>query len=112
MLACAQVRDVYKLGKTLGTGGFSVVKLAVERSSGKQYACKIMSLPDPTKGKKANDPSIRCVAVPSPDPSAWPSRARRLASSPVAWLSLKNLGACTYVPCPPAHMLAARARTS
>jgi len=53
-----KVRDVYKLGKTLGTGGFSVVKLAVERSSGKQYACKIMSLPDPTKGKKANDPSI------------------------------------------------------
>jgi len=35
------------------------VKLAVERASGKQYACKIMSLPDPAKGKKANDPSIR-----------------------------------------------------
>lgn len=40
-----KLRDVYKLGKTLGTGGFSVVKLAADRTSGKEYACKIMALP-------------------------------------------------------------------
>ena len=41
------VRDMYKLGRTLGTGGFSVVKLATEKSSGKEWACKIMTLPKP-----------------------------------------------------------------
>jgi hypothetical protein len=73
MLACfrsklrtdVKLRDVYKLGKTLGTGGgfvvlcflfggskkldgsagFSVVKLASDRISGVEYACKIMALP-------------------------------------------------------------------
>ncbi|GLI71611.1 hypothetical protein VaNZ11_016876 [Volvox africanus] len=40
-----KLRDVYKLGKTLGTGGFSVVKLATDRNSGVEYACKIMALP-------------------------------------------------------------------
>eukprot|EP00210_Caulerpa_lentillifera_P006126 g5853.t1 len=40
------VREVYKFGRTLGTGGFSVVKLVTERSTSIQYACKIMLLPD------------------------------------------------------------------
>ncbi|KAG2488991.1 hypothetical protein HYH03_012431 [Edaphochlamys debaryana] len=40
-----KLRDVYKLGKTLGTGGFSVVKLATDRATGVEYACKIMALP-------------------------------------------------------------------
>ncbi|EFJ39750.1 hypothetical protein VOLCADRAFT_78266 [Volvox carteri f. nagariensis] len=40
-----KLRDVYKLGKTLGTGGFSVVKLASDRFTGVEYACKIMALP-------------------------------------------------------------------
>lgn len=39
------VREVYKFGRTLGTGGFSVVKLVKDRSTGVQYACKIMQLP-------------------------------------------------------------------
>lgn len=63
-----KLRDLYKLGKTLGTGGtlqcarkcsatgpghrhgalragFSVVKLATDRGTGVEYACKIMALP-------------------------------------------------------------------
>lgn len=42
----ATVRDVYKIGKTLGTGGFAVVKLVTHRKSLEQFACKIMCLPD------------------------------------------------------------------
>lgn len=40
-----KVKDAYKLGKTLGTGGFAIVKLAVEKESGAEFACKIMALP-------------------------------------------------------------------
>jgi len=40
----ATVHEVYKIGRTLGTGGFSVVKLATERSTGVIWACKIMTL--------------------------------------------------------------------
>lgn len=47
------VREAYKVGKTLGTGGFSVVKLATDRATGEQWACKIMSLPPP--GQKYNE---------------------------------------------------------
>lgn len=36
----AAVSDVYELGVTIGTGGFSKVKLATERATGEQYACK------------------------------------------------------------------------
>ncbi|DBB18738.1 TPA: hypothetical protein ACH3X3_000345 [Trebouxia sp. C0006] len=49
----AKVRDVYKFGKTLGTGGFAVVKLATERHTGEEYAVKIMALPEPNT--KAGD---------------------------------------------------------
>ena len=49
----ASVRDVYKIGKTLGTGGFSVVKLATDRETQEVWACKIMTLPPP--GRKAGD---------------------------------------------------------
>lgn len=42
-----RVREVYKLSKTLGTGGFSVVKLAVHRETSEEYACKVMALPPP-----------------------------------------------------------------
>ncbi|RMZ54148.1 hypothetical protein APUTEX25_005304 [Auxenochlorella protothecoides] len=41
------VRDIYRIGRTLGTGGFSVVKLATHKETGDEYACKIMSLPPP-----------------------------------------------------------------
>lgn len=40
-----KVRDVYRLSKTIGTGGFSVVKLAIDKRTNKEYACKIMALP-------------------------------------------------------------------
>uniref|UniRef100_A0A7R9V399 Protein kinase domain-containing protein n=1 Tax=Chlamydomonas euryale TaxID=1486919 RepID=A0A7R9V399_9CHLO len=40
-----RIKQAYSLGKVLGMGGFSCVKLAVERSTGKEYACKIMSFP-------------------------------------------------------------------
>jgi len=35
----------YTLTKILGAGGFAVVKLAIEKSTGKKYACKIITLP-------------------------------------------------------------------
>ena len=38
---------------TLSLSGFSVVKLATERISGKEFAVKIMALPDP--GRPVND---------------------------------------------------------
>lgn len=46
-----KVRDVYRLGDSMGKGFSSAVKKAVCRETGKAYACKIMSLPDPTKGR-------------------------------------------------------------
>ncbi|KAK9904665.1 hypothetical protein WJX75_000026 [Coccomyxa subellipsoidea] len=49
----AKVRDVYKIGKTLGTGGFAVVKLATERATSGEYAVKIMSLPE--RGRSVGD---------------------------------------------------------
>lgn len=57
-----KIRDVYTLGKVLGTGGFSIVKLAVEKATGIEYACKIMSLPTAPHGEKPNvkDPDIPC----------------------------------------------------
>ncbi|KAI7836176.1 hypothetical protein COHA_009943 [Chlorella ohadii] len=51
------VRDVYKVGKTIGTGGFSVVKLATDKETGQQWACKIMSLPPPGKQFNENESS-------------------------------------------------------
>lgn len=39
------MKDAYKLGKTLGTGGFAIVKLATDRRTNEQYAVKIMTLP-------------------------------------------------------------------
>mmetsp|Transcript_30288 Transcript_30288/g.57102 ORF Transcript_30288/g.57102 Transcript_30288/m.57102 type:complete len:403 (+) Transcript_30288:225-1433(+) len=40
-----RVRDLYKLGKTLGTGGFAVVKLGTHKETKVNYAMKIMALP-------------------------------------------------------------------
>ena len=40
-----KVRDAYKIGKTVGTGGFSVVKRVTDRETGESLACKIMTLP-------------------------------------------------------------------
>ncbi|KAG1660285.1 hypothetical protein FOA52_006752 [Chlamydomonas sp. UWO 241] len=56
-----RVKDVYLLSKVLGMGGFSCVKLALERETGKEYACKIMSFPtgalvDPQTAKDHNIP--------------------------------------------------------
>eukprot|EP00884_Botryococcus_braunii_P021933 jgi/Botrbrau1/8423/Bobra.0237s0043.1 len=42
----AKVRDVYKIGRTLGTGGFAVVKLGTDRTTGEEFAIKIMVLPE------------------------------------------------------------------
>jgi calcium/calmodulin-dependent protein kinase I len=47
------VRDAYKIGKTIGTGGFSVVKRVVDRDTGENMACKIMTLPP--EGASAGD---------------------------------------------------------
>lgn len=36
--------EVYELGVTIGTGAFSKVKLATEKATGEQYACKASAL--------------------------------------------------------------------
>lgn len=40
-----QVRDIYRLGNTLGSGGFAVVRMATHKTTYQQFACKIMTLP-------------------------------------------------------------------
>ncbi|PSC75327.1 alanine aminotransferase [Micractinium conductrix] len=57
-----RVQDVYRLGGTLGVGGFSKVKAAVERGSGKEYACKIMSLPSAASTSK-EDQNLRAMIL-------------------------------------------------
>mmetsp|Transcript_31338 Transcript_31338/g.43471 ORF Transcript_31338/g.43471 Transcript_31338/m.43471 type:complete len:346 (-) Transcript_31338:209-1246(-) len=47
------VKDTYKISKTIGTGGFSTVKLATDKTSGETFACKIMQLPE-ENGKVSN----------------------------------------------------------
>lgn len=39
------MRDIYRLGAVLGSGGFATVRQATNRKSGEIYACKIMALP-------------------------------------------------------------------
>lgn len=39
------MRDAYKLGRTLGKGGFAVVRLATDRATGVDWAVKVMALP-------------------------------------------------------------------
>ena len=78
----AKVRDVYKIGKTIGTGGacappalcsagpscrargpgragFAVVKVATEKASGQDYAVKIMNLPEVGAHVNADTESTR-----------------------------------------------------
>ncbi len=40
--------------------GFSVVKLATEKATGRQFACKIMALP-PIGARASDHDSTRCV---------------------------------------------------
>jgi serine/threonine protein kinase len=51
-------KDCYKVGETLGKGGFAVVKRVVERSTGRAYAVKIMSLP-PVGAEPTDNESTR-----------------------------------------------------
>eukprot|EP00889_Picochlorum_renovo_P005388 jgi/Picre1/32418/NNA_007764.t1 len=53
-----KVRDAYKIGKTVGTGGFSIVKMVTDRETGEVMACKIMTLP-PEGAKAADGESTR-----------------------------------------------------
>lgn len=53
-----KVRDAYRIGKTVGTGGFSVVKRVTDRETGENLACKIMTLP-PDGGVAADGESTR-----------------------------------------------------
>ncbi|KAK3254710.1 hypothetical protein CYMTET_36083 [Cymbomonas tetramitiformis] len=39
------IKEKYKVGKTIGTGGFAVVKLGRHKEENKDYAIKIMGLP-------------------------------------------------------------------
>eukprot|EP00210_Caulerpa_lentillifera_P006194 g5918.t1 len=45
------IKDRYSLGKVLGAGGFAVVRLAKDRTSGQKFACKIILLP---KGERVS----------------------------------------------------------
>lgn len=56
----AKVKEAYRLGKTLGTGGFAIVKLATDRKSGQQFAVKIMTLP-PADVEPGDNENSRCV---------------------------------------------------
>lgn len=51
--AVGSVKDKYKIGKTLGTGGFATVKLGTEKATNEQYALKVMDLP--AEGAKVSD---------------------------------------------------------
>lgn len=46
----AAIADRYKVGRILGDGNFAVVRECVERSTGREYALKIISK-DKCKGK-------------------------------------------------------------
>lgn len=46
----AAIGDRYKVGRILGDGNFAVVRECVERSTGREYALKIISK-DKCKGK-------------------------------------------------------------
>eukprot|EP00210_Caulerpa_lentillifera_P006174 g5899.t1 len=43
--ATSGIREVYRLGPVLGSGGFATVKQITDRRTGQLYACKIMGLP-------------------------------------------------------------------
>jgi len=51
----AKVFESYKFGDTLGTGGFAVVRLATCRSTGKNCAMKVMTLPNPKESGGHNE---------------------------------------------------------
>eukprot|EP00959_Pyramimonas_sp_CCMP1952_P141416 2959875-Pyramimonas_sp.AAC.1 len=51
-----KVRDFYKIGRTLGSGGFAVVKLGTHKVTNDRYAVKIMVLP---AGDKKEDKGQR-----------------------------------------------------
>jgi calcium/calmodulin-dependent protein kinase I len=54
------VKDFYKLGRTLGQGGFAAVKEATHKVTGEKFACKIMNLPK--EGQVVSpDEFTRCV---------------------------------------------------
>lgn len=46
----ASIAERYKVGRTLGDGNFAVVRECVERSTGREYALKIISK-DKCRGK-------------------------------------------------------------
>mmetsp|Transcript_40427 Transcript_40427/g.114482 ORF Transcript_40427/g.114482 Transcript_40427/m.114482 type:complete len:354 (-) Transcript_40427:235-1296(-) len=39
-----RLREMYQIGRVIGSGAFSTVRLAVERETGKEWACKILHL--------------------------------------------------------------------
>lgn len=51
-----KVRQVYKLGKTLGTGGFAVVKLGTHLQDNSEWAIKVMTVP---KGSTPDEQAAR-----------------------------------------------------
>lgn len=51
-------RGAYRLGRTLGTGGFSVVRLATRYADGAKFAAKVVPLP-PDEGGRAVKPRSR-----------------------------------------------------
>jgi serine/threonine protein kinase len=50
------VADKYKIGKILGKGGFATVRRCLEKSTGKKYACKVITLPSLSETRRKGDP--------------------------------------------------------
>lgn len=50
-----KVRDAYSFGDVIGAGGFAEVKLATNKSTGKQCAMKCMTLPKGAKAQRQRD---------------------------------------------------------
>lgn len=57
----ASIAERYKVGRTLGDGNFAVVRECVERSTGREYALKIISK-DKCRGK-VSLPAHRLTSV-------------------------------------------------
>eukprot|EP00232_Nephroselmis_pyriformis_P005275 CAMPEP_0182912870 /NCGR_PEP_ID=MMETSP0034_2-20130328/37742_1 /TAXON_ID=156128 /ORGANISM="Nephroselmis pyriformis, Strain CCMP717" /LENGTH=314 /DNA_ID=CAMNT_0025049563 /DNA_START=136 /DNA_END=1080 /DNA_ORIENTATION=- len=57
------IHEVYDIKETLGTGGFSVVKLGIHKQTGKGFAVKIMKIPDGPKAEKERGHILKEIAL-------------------------------------------------
>eukprot|EP00951_Prasinocladus_malaysianus_P027129 scaffold242578_cov45-Prasinocladus_malaysianus.AAC.1 len=62
-----KIREKYRLGRVIGNGAFSCVRLATDRDTGVEWACKVLRLPrsgeDPGEGESTMEEIINEVQV-------------------------------------------------